>query len=71
MFTQPQYYPQDIQEAMFNLRISYAYFPNATIFCCVVDPGVGSSRRAIAAEIAEADKLYYFVGQIMDLSQFV
>ncbi|MEZ4631097.1 MAG: SAM-dependent chlorinase/fluorinase [Deinococcales bacterium] len=54
--------PQDIQEAMFNLRISYAYFPNATIFCCVVDPGVGSSRRAIAAEIAEADKLYYFVG---------
>ena len=40
--------PQDIASAAWTLSISYRYFPKHTIFVCVVDPGVGSSRQAIA-----------------------
>ncbi|MDT3740606.1 MAG: SAM-dependent chlorinase/fluorinase [Candidatus Kapabacteria bacterium] len=40
----------DIKVASINLESSYAYYPRNTIFLCVVDPGVGSSRRAIAVE---------------------
>jgi S-adenosylmethionine hydrolase len=32
------------------LAASYRYFPTGTIFLVVVDPGVGSARRGIAAE---------------------
>ena len=41
--------PQDIHAAAFELAAAYRYFPAATVFLVVVDPGVGSSRRAIAA----------------------
>jgi S-adenosylmethionine hydrolase len=40
------------------LTASYHYFPVGTIFLVVVDPGVGSSRRAIAVEAGD----YKFVG---------
>ncbi|MCM1982868.1 SAM hydrolase/SAM-dependent halogenase family protein [Lyngbya confervoides] len=40
--------PQDIQGASFQLAMAYAHFPQGTIHVVVVDPGVGSSRRAIA-----------------------
>lgn len=40
--------PQDIQEGAFHLLIAHAYFPPGTVFCCVVDPGVGSARRPVA-----------------------
>ena len=33
-----------------ELAASYKYFPAGTIFLVVVDPGVGSSRRPLAAE---------------------
>ncbi|HEX6973924.1 MAG TPA: SAM-dependent chlorinase/fluorinase, partial [Vicinamibacterales bacterium] len=33
-----------------QLAACYRYFPPDTVFLAVVDPGVGSSRRAIAAE---------------------
>ena len=40
--------PQAVGEAAFMLFNSYRYFPLGTIFLVVVDPGVGSTRRAIA-----------------------
>jgi hypothetical protein len=42
--------PQDILAARFNLLNSYAYFPSGTVHLVVVDPGVGTHRRAIAVE---------------------
>ena len=44
--------PQDILAARFNLLTSYGYFPAGTIHIAVVDPGVGTQRSAIAAQIA-------------------
>ncbi len=49
--------PQDIMSGAFALYISYRYFPKGTVFCCVVDPGVGSKRDAIAV-LSEG---FYFV----------
>jgi len=43
---------QDVRSAAFILQACYRDFPEATVFVCVVDPGVGSSRRAIAVESA-------------------
>lgn len=40
--------PQDIAAARFNLMSAYLYFPAAAVHVVVVDPGVGSTRRAIA-----------------------
>ncbi len=40
--------PQDIQTAAFVLYQAFAYYPPHAIHCVVVDPGVGSKRRAIA-----------------------
>jgi S-adenosylmethionine hydrolase len=41
--------PQNIKSAAFTLWACYQDFPAGTIFMVVVDPGVGSSRRGIAA----------------------
>lgn len=43
----------DILDAALQLAASYRYFPSGTVFLVVVDPGVGSARRGLAAEIAE------------------
>lgn len=43
--------PQDILAARFNLLTSYGYFPVGTIHVVVVDPGVGTQRVAIAAQV--------------------
>lgn len=40
----------DVFGAALELGAAYKYFPAGTIFLVVVDPGVGSSRRGIAAE---------------------
>ena len=40
--------PQSVQTAAFVLYQSFGYFPTDTIHCAVVDPGVGSHRRAVA-----------------------
>jgi len=37
----------DIVEAAFLLRASFAFFPSRTVHTVVVDPTVGSARRAI------------------------
>jgi S-adenosyl-L-methionine hydrolase (adenosine-forming) len=42
--------PQDVAAARFNVMNAYLYFPATTIHVVVVDPGVGSTRRAIAVQ---------------------
>lgn len=42
--------PQNIAAARFCLINAYPYFPVGTVHIAVVDPGVGSRRRAIAVE---------------------
>ena len=41
--------PQDILGGALELAAAFRYFPTGTVFLCVVDPGVGSARRGIAA----------------------
>ena len=43
--------PGDIRTAAFTLAQSYSDFPEQTIFLCVVDPGVGTKRSAIAIRL--------------------
>jgi S-adenosyl-L-methionine hydrolase (adenosine-forming) len=45
--------PHDVLTAALELAACYKYFPAGTIFLVVVDPGVGSSRRPLAAEAGE------------------
>ncbi len=45
--------PQDIQSAAFILGQAYSYFPFQTIHLAVVDPGVGTDRKALVAGIGE------------------
>jgi S-adenosylmethionine hydrolase len=40
--------PQDVRSAAFVLFTSYPYFPARTVHLAVVDPGVGTERRAVA-----------------------
>ncbi|MFN9173802.1 MAG: S-adenosyl-l-methionine hydroxide adenosyltransferase family protein [Synechocystis sp.] len=42
--------PQQVKASSICLGQAYAYFPRGSIFLCVVDPGVGGQRRAIAVE---------------------
>lgn len=44
--------PQDVAAARFHLMNAYPYFPEGTIHVAVVDPGVGSTRRAIALQLS-------------------
>ncbi len=50
--------PFDLKGGAFILSSSYKYFPKGTIHLVVVDPGVGTSRKAIAIKT----KNYAFVG---------
>ena len=43
----------DVLAGALELAASYKYFPAGTIFLAVVDPGVGSSRRGIAADVGD------------------
>jgi S-adenosylmethionine hydrolase len=49
---------QDIEAAAFTLLAAHSAFPSGTIHIAVVDPGVGSSRRAILIQTAGQ----FFVG---------
>lgn len=42
--------PQNIAAARFTLLNAYPYFPAGTVHLVVVDPGVGTVRRAIAVQ---------------------
>jgi S-adenosylmethionine hydrolase len=50
--------PQDIIEGSWILKNNYKYFGAGAVFCCVVDPGVGTKRKALAVKTEK----YYFVG---------
>ena len=50
--------PHCIKEAAWVLRAGYSYFPEKSVFLCVVDPGVGTDRRALIIE----SRHYFFVG---------
>jgi S-adenosylmethionine hydrolase len=50
--------PQDVAAGAYILFSAYRYFPVGTVHLAVVDPGVGSQRRAIAVETPD----YRFVG---------
>ena len=43
----------DVLAGALELAACYRYFPHGTIFLVVVDPGVGSSRRGIAADTGD------------------
>ena len=45
--------PGDIKSAAFSLLACYQTFPSGTIFCVVVDPGVGTSRAALAIKAGQ------------------
>lgn len=49
--------PQDVIGGGFLLGSAYRYFPAGAVHLSVVDPGVGSERRAVAVETEH----YYFV----------
>jgi S-adenosylmethionine hydrolase len=48
--------PQNVLQAAFVLGTAYRYFPEGTIHLAVVDPGVGSQRKAI---ILKAPKSFF------------
>ncbi|MGQ9687227.1 MAG: SAM hydrolase/SAM-dependent halogenase family protein [Desulfobaccales bacterium] len=50
--------PQDITAAAFFLEEAAPYFPVGTIHLAVVDPGVGTSRRGLAARAGD----HFWVG---------
>src|SRR5574341_1872318 len=45
--------PQDVEQGAFLFAASAKYFPANAIHVVVVDPGVGSARRAIALQAGE------------------
>jgi len=59
--------PQNIKSASFNLRACYKNCTVGTIFVAVVDPGVGSARRAILVETED----YFFIAPDNGLLGFV
>lgn len=50
--------PQNVMEAALAIKDAAPYFPTGTIHVCVVDPGVGTSRRPMLALMGGQ----YFVG---------
>src|SRR5215207_1763479 len=42
--------PYDVKAGAFTLRAAFETFPEGTVHLAVVDPGVGSARRAVAVE---------------------
>lgn len=59
--------PQNIISAAWILASAYRYFPANTVFVCVIDPGVGSARRAIGVHAGD----WYFVGPDNGLFSFI
>jgi S-adenosylmethionine hydrolase len=44
--------PQDIEAGAWHLATATPYLPESAVVLAVVDPGVGTTRRAVAAQIA-------------------
>jgi S-adenosylmethionine hydrolase len=54
--------PHDVMEAAFLLRQVVPFYPPGTIHLAVVDPTVGTDRRAVAARFQVHGRPHYFVG---------
>jgi len=50
--------PFDIRWGAFQLLRAYSYFPKGTVHLAIVDPGVGTTRRAVHVKTRD----YHFVG---------
>jgi len=50
--------PQNVLEGAFALWRAYPYFPAGSVHVAVIDPGVGTRRRPMAASVGA----HYFVG---------
>ncbi len=50
--------PQNVIEGSFALWRAYSFFPPKTVHIAVIDPGVGTNRRALVARIGK----YTFIG---------
>src|SRR3972149_5839993 len=50
--------PQQVFQGSFLLGTAFSYFPRGTVHLAVVDPGVGSARRALAVQAGG----HFFVG---------
>lgn len=50
--------PQNVREGTWLLFVNYPYFPPGSIFVAIVDPGVGTERKALAIRARE----YSFLG---------
>jgi S-adenosyl-L-methionine hydrolase (adenosine-forming) len=59
--------PQNVPSGAWILASSYRYFPKNTVYVCVVDPGVGSFRKAIAVHAGD----WFFVGPDNGLFSYV
>ena len=59
--------PQNVPSGAWVLSYGYRYYPGGTVFVCVVDPGVGSSRNAIAVHAGD----WYFVGPYNGLFSYI
>ncbi len=59
--------PQDVRKASLVLKFSYKYLPEGTIFLCIVDPGVGTERKAIVVRTER----FFFVGPDNGLFTFI
>ncbi|MGC8650550.1 MAG: SAM hydrolase/SAM-dependent halogenase family protein [Hydrogenobaculum sp.] len=57
----------NVLKGAFYLSASYKYFPKETVFMCVVDPGVGSSRLPIACKYKD----FFFVGPMNGIFDMV
>ena len=64
--------PYDIWEASYRLIQTVSYWPAGTVFVSVVDPGVGTKRRACVAKTVDG---YYIVtpdnGALTHIKKFV
>lgn len=66
--------PQDVMEAAWVLGQALPYYPEGTVHLVVVDPGVGTARRALAARlgphllVAPDNGLIPLVADIADLA---
>ncbi|HLB70672.1 MAG: S-adenosyl-l-methionine hydroxide adenosyltransferase family protein [Candidatus Methanoperedens sp.] len=52
----------DVHAGAFILMTCARYFPSGTVHIAVVDPGVGTERRAIAIKAVSGSETHYFVG---------
>ncbi|MFO3797879.1 MAG: SAM-dependent chlorinase/fluorinase, partial [Anaerolineales bacterium] len=50
--------PQNVRQAAYILQRAAPFFPPSTVHLAVVDPGVGTERRALAARLGKQ----FFVG---------